>query len=105
MFDGMADVTGYVGMQEFLNKISFGRIAVIRKFDGDEKKKERVKSMRDAAKKKVDGIKQKYFGMSIELMYEQLESQRPFVKELIRLSLEFYDAMEAVKTRKEYLIF
>lgn len=61
--------------------------------------------MRDAVKKKVDGIKQKYFGMSIELMYEQLERQRPFVKELIRLSLEFYDAMEAVKTRKEYLIF
>ena len=25
LFDGMADVTGYVGMQEFLNKISFGR--------------------------------------------------------------------------------
>ena len=105
MADGMADVTGYVGMQEFLNKISFGRIAVIRKFDGDEKKKERVKSMRDAAKKKVDGIKQKYFGMSIELMYEQLERQRPFVKELIRLSLEFYDAMEAVKTRKRVFDF
>jgi len=51
---------------------------------------------RDATKKKVDGIKQKYFGMPIELMYEQLERQRPFVKELIRLSLEFYDAMEAV---------
>lgn len=105
MADGMADVTGYVGMQEFLNKISFGRIAVIRKFDGDEKKKERVKSMRDAVKKKVDGIKQKYFGMSIELMYEQLERQRPFVKELIRLSLEFYDAMEAVKTRKRVFDF
>ena len=105
LFDGMADVTGYVGMQEFLNKISFGRIAVIRKFDGDEKKKERVKSMRDAGKKKVDGIKQKYFGMSIELMYEQLERQRPFVKELIRLSLEFYDAMEAVKTRKRVFDF
>ena len=105
LFDGMADVTGYVGMQEFLNKISFGRIAVIRKFDGDEKKKERVKSMRDDVKKKVDGIKQKYFGMSIELMYEQLERQRPFVKELIRLSLEFYDAMEAVKTRKRVFDF
>lgn len=105
MADGMSDVTGYVGMQEFLNKISFGRIAVIRKFDGDEKKKERVKSMRDATKKKVDGIKQKYFGMSIELMYEQLERQRPFVKELIRLSLEFYDAMEAVKTRKRVFDF
>lgn len=61
--------------------------------------------MRDAAKKKVDGIKQKYFGMSTKLMYEQLERQRPFVKELIRLSLEFYDAMEAVKQEKEYLIF
>ena len=105
LFDGMADVTGYVGMQEFLNKISFGRIAVIRKFDGDEKKKERVKSMRDATKKKVDGIKQKYFGMSIELMYEQLERQRPFVKELIRLSLEFYDAMETVKTKKRVFDF
>lgn len=105
LFDGMTDVTGYVGMQEFLNRISFGRIAVIRKFDGDEKKKERVKSMRDAAKKKVDEIKQKYFGMSIELMYEQLERQRPFVKELIRLSLEFYDAMEAVKTRKRVFDF
>lgn len=105
LFDGMADVTGYVGMQEFLNKISFGRIAVIRKFDGDEKKKERVKSMRDAAKKTVDGIKQKYFGMSTKLMYEQLERQRPFVKELIRLSLEFYDAMEAVKTRKRVFDF
>lgn len=105
LFDGMADVTGYVGMQEFLNKISFGRIAVIRKFDGDEKKKERVKSMRDAAKKTVDGIKQKYFGMSTKLMYEQLERQRPFVKELIRLSLEFYDAMEAVKSRKRVFDF
>lgn len=105
LFDGITDVTGYVGMQEFLNKISFGRIAVIRKFDGDEKKKERVKSMRDAAKKKVDEIKQKYFGMSIELMYEQLERQRAFVKELIRLSLEFYDAMEAVKTRKRVFDF
>lgn len=105
LFDGMADVTGYVGMQEFLNKISFGRIAVIRKFDGDEKKKERVKSMRDAAKKKVEGIKQKYFVMSTKLMYEQLERQRPFVKELIRLSLEFYDAMEAVKTRKRVFDF
>ena len=29
LFDGITDVTGYVGMQEFLNKISFGRIAVI----------------------------------------------------------------------------
>ena len=105
LFDGMADVTGYVGMQELLNKISFGINAGIRKFDGDEKKKERVKSMRDATKKKVDGIKQKYFGMSIELMYEQLERQRPFVKELIRLSLEFYDAMEAVKTRKRVFDF
>lgn len=105
LFDGITDVTGYVGMQEFLNKISFGRIAVIRKFDGDEKKKERVKSMRDAAKKTVDGIKQKYFGMSTKLMYEQLERQRPFVKELIRLSLEFYDAMEAVKSRKRVFDF
>lgn len=105
LFDGMADVTGYVGMQEFLNKISFGRIAVIRKFDGDEKKKERVKSMRDAAKKTVDGIKQKYFVMSTKLMYEQLERQRPFVKELIRLSLEFYDAMETVKTKKRVFDF
>ena len=105
LFDGMADVTGYVGMQEFLNKISFGRIAVIRKFDGDEKKKERVKSMRDATKKKLEGIKQKYFVMSTKLMYEQLERQRPFVKELIRLSLEFYDAMEAVKTRKRVFDF
>ncbi len=53
----------------------------------ETKKKEHVKSMRNATKKKVDGIKQKYFGMSIELMYEQLEHKRPFVKELIRLSL------------------
>ncbi len=105
LFDGMADVTGYVGMQEFLSKISFGRIAVIRKFDGDEKKKERVKSMRDATKKKVEGIKQKYFVMSTKLMYEQLERQRPFVKELIRLSLEFYDAMETVKTKKRVFDF
>lgn len=105
LFDGITDVTGYVGMQEFLNKISFGRIAVIRKFDGDEKKKERVKSMRDATKKKVEGIKQKYFVMSTKLMYEQLERQRPFVKELIRLSLEFYDAMETVKTKKRVFDF
>lgn len=105
LFDGLSDVTGYGSMQEFLNKISFGRISVIRKFDGDEKKKDRVKSMRDATKKKVDGIKQKYFGMSTDLMYEQLERQRPFVKELIRLSLEFYDAMEAVKTRKRVFDF
>ena len=53
----------------------------------------------------MEGIKQKYFVMSTKLMYEQLERQRPFVKELIRLSLEFYDAMETVKTRKRVFDF
>ena len=54
--------------------------------------------MRDAIKKKEEAIKQKFFVMSTKLMYEQLERQRPFVKELLRLSLEFDAAMEIVKT-------
>ena len=88
-----------------MKKIAFGRIAIIKKFDGDAKLKDRIKSMRDEAKKKVDGIQKKYFCMSIELMYEQLVRQKPFIDELIRLSLEFYEVMEAKKIKKRVFDF
>ena len=94
LFEGLDEAEDYSSLQALVKKIAFGRIAIIKKFDGDAKLKDRIKTMRDEAKKKVDGIQKKYFGMSIELMYEQLVRQKPFIDELIRLSLEFYEVMD-----------
>ena len=105
LFEGLDEAEDYSSLQALVKKIAFGRIAIIKKFDGDAKLKDRIKSMRDEAKKKVDGIQKKYFGMSIELMYEQLVRQKPFIDELIRLSLEFYEVMEAKKIKKRVFDF
>ena len=105
LFEGLDEAEDYSSLQALVKKIAFGRIAIIKKFDGDAKLKDRIKSMRDEAKKKVDGIQKKYFGMSIELMYEQLVRQKPFIEELIRLSLEFYEVMEAKKIKKRVFDF
>ena len=105
LFEGLDEAEDYSSLQALVKKIAFGRIAIIKKFDGDAKLKDRIKSMRDEAKKKVDGIQKKYFGMSIEHMYEQLVRQKPFIDELIRLSLEFYEVMEAKKIKKRVFDF
>ena len=105
LFEGLDEAEDYSSLQALVKKIAFGRIAIIKKFDGDAKLKDRIKSMRDEAKKKVDGIQKKYFGMSIELMYEQLVRQKPFIDELIRLSLEFYEVMDSKKIKKRVFDF
>ena len=105
LFSGLDDQESYSSLQQFVSSIKFGRIATIRKFDGDERIKDRVKNMRDVAKATVGKIQKTYFAMPLELMYEQLKRQQPFVNEIVRLSLEFYDAFEAKKTARRVFDF
>lgn len=105
LFDGVEELKSYSSIQSFLPQIKFGRMATIKKNEGDERIKERIKGMREAAKDIVKKIRDTYFSMSPEQMYEQIRRQAPFVRELVRLSLEFTEAMESRKISKRVFDF
>lgn len=104
-FEGADEHEDYESVREFIDGIKMGNIAVIRKFDGDEAAKERVKSMRNAVKETVASLKKTYFTMSVEKMYEQLKRQKPYIDELVRLALEFSNALEKRKAKKRVYDF
>lgn len=86
----------------FADGIKMGNIAVIRKFDGDAALKERVKSLRNAAKDSIAKLKKNYFSMDIEQIFKQIKRQKPYVDELIKtICLNFWRSMEYKKRQKK----
>ena len=105
MFDGLDEVSDFASLCAFADGIKMGNIAVIRKFDGEAALKERVKSLRNAAKDSIAKLKKNYFSMDIEQIFKQIKRQKPYVDELIRLSLEFLETMEYKKRQKKVFDF
>ena len=105
MFDGLDEVSDFASLCAFADGIKMGNIAVIRKFDGDAALKERVKSLRNSAKDSIAKLKKNYFSMDIEQIFKQIKRQKPYIDELIRLSLEFLETMEYKKRQKKVFDF
>jgi ATP-dependent helicase/nuclease subunit A len=103
--DEVEELNDYDSLSKFFAALSFGRLAAIRKFEGDPQKKEAVQSGRNGIKKEIDDIKKKYFLMEPEELLDQIKRVRPIVEELVRLALLFSEAMDASKRKKKILDF
>jgi len=99
------NLQGYLQVQTFLNGLVFGKLSPIRKFSGDVKKKETVMEIRSDVKKEVETLQKKYFAMDLETLLLQQKRLCPFLEELVRLALEYTQAMETAKRKKRIVDF
>lgn len=95
----------YVEMRSFFSTFRLGNLSPIRKFEGDAVKKDAVQTGRNAIKKELEGLKKKYFIGDLQMLLEQIKRLRPLAEELVRLTLEYEEAMGNAKRRKRIVDF
>ena len=107
LFEGLEKVASFSDLRYFCLCIeeNMGNLTAIKKFDGNETKKKAVADGRNAIKKDVRSIIERYFSLPLEEMLAQIIRMRTTVQELIRLSLLYYDAMEEKKREKHIMDF
>ncbi len=107
LFDGLEEVEDLEELGVFCRKLetSMGSLSAIRNFTGSVAKKDAVSGGRNALKKEVKGLVERYFTMSLEELLQQLNRMRPLAEELVRLSILYLEAMEEKKQEKHLMDF
>ncbi|MDO3409161.1 helicase-exonuclease AddAB subunit AddA [Saccharibacillus sp. CPCC 101409] len=84
---------------------SFGKLKAVRKDQADPQIQDRVKALREAAKKELAEVKSAYFGRSPEAFLEELNQAAPLMRELAELTIEFGDRYSRSKQAKGMVDF
>ncbi len=88
-----------------IKNIEFGRIKSIKKGIGDELDKEKVKSLRDDTKKKINKIKEEVFSVPLNEALDGIKNMYPIIKSLTELVIEFSNRYSTKKREKTILDF
>ncbi len=106
-FTGLEEIKTFEELGDFCKKIlsCMGNLSAIRGYEGSIEKKEAVSSGRNAIKKEIKEIYERYFAMLLEELVEQLGRMRGIAEELIRLTLVYMDALEEKKREKHVMDF
>ena len=107
LFNGIETVKDYEELGEFCGKLiaGMGNLSAIRGFDGNVEKKEAVSGGRNAIKKEIKELYERYFAMSLDELVEQLGRMRGIAEEILRLTLVYMDALEEAKHEKHIMDF
>ena len=92
-------------LQEALSGLSFDRLATNRDQSVSEEKIQTVKSLRDQVKKELTCIRDQFFYETVEELRGDLRRAKPFVQELVRLTVAFGQAFEAKKQSQGVIDF
>lgn len=92
-------------LQEALSELSFDRLATNRDQSISEEKIQTVKSLRDQVKKELTSIRDQFFYETVEELKGDLRRAKPFVQELVRLTVAFGQAFEAKKQSQGVIDF
>lgn len=92
-------------LQEALSGLSFDRLATNRDQSVSEEKIQTVKSLRDQVKKELTSIRDQFFYETVEELRGDLRRAKPFVQELVRLTVAFGQAFEAKKQSQGVIDF
>ncbi|MCM1493704.1 MAG: helicase-exonuclease AddAB subunit AddA [Muribaculaceae bacterium] len=95
----------YADFRSFFGELAFGRLAPIRSFEGDVLKKEAVQSGRNEIKKELEALKKDYFSMEPQELLAQIARLRPMAEALVRLTVQYFHAMEESKRKKRIVDF
>ncbi|MGE5587052.1 MAG: UvrD-helicase domain-containing protein [Clostridia bacterium] len=80
---------GFAGLHEIMSGFTFSRIPGMRAGACDDSIRERVKALRDDAKKLVVGVRDTYFSRPPEDLVADLRKVAPLMEELVRIVREF----------------
>ncbi|MFA1818980.1 helicase-exonuclease AddAB subunit AddA [Virgibacillus oceani] len=91
-------------LQEFMSSSSFGRLSG-KKIECDEKKKEKLKNLRDSYKKRWNKMKDRWFKRNLASHVEDMQEMAPVVKKLTALVKTFKDRFTTKKKEKAIVDF
>jgi ATP-dependent helicase/nuclease subunit A len=91
-------------LQEFMSSSTFVRLSG-KKIECDERKKEKVKNLRDTYKKRWNKMKDQWFKRNLASHVEDMQEMAPVVKKLTELVKTFKDQFTKVKKEKAIVDF
>lgn len=106
-FSKLEEVQDFESLRTFTESLlhAMGNLSAIRGYQGNEEKKSFVSTGRNAVKKEMKEIYERYFLLSLDDLLTQLQHMRGVVEEIIRLTLLYIDALEAAKRKKHIMDF
>lgn len=90
---------------EFFKQLKFSKAGSIKKDSCDEDLAKRAKSLRDAVKKLVNGVKEAYFERTPARLLDEIRLMAPMMHTLIGLVIDFGNRYRVVKTDKAIVDF
>ena len=107
LFEGIEKIEDYDALEAFCNKLvaGMGNLSAIRGFTGSVERKDAVSGGRNAIKKEIKELQERYFAMPMDELLEQLGRMRGLVNEILRLTLIYMDALEEKKKEKHIMDF
>lgn len=100
-----ASEQGWGPLYEAFQTAGFGRLKACKADDVDKTVQEQVKHLRDAAKEKLNRLKEELFGRSPEQFFAELQGLAPLMEELAGLVSEFARKYKQAKTEKGVVDF
>ena len=107
LFEDLEKIVNFEDLGIFCEKLesSMKSLAAIRNFTGDARKKDAVSVGRNALKKEIKDMRERYFSMSLEELVQQLKRMQPIAEELVRLAICYLEAMNQKKEEKHLMDF
>ncbi len=105
--DAIRESGSYARFGEEINAYAkaFPKLAAARKFEGSVEKKELVQNIRNAMKKEIKDMRDKFFFKEPEEIFLDMKKTAPAVKMLVALTEEFASCFAAEKKRKNLVDF
>ena len=96
----------YAALVDYLGQIQFKTIARLSKADAvPEEVKKSFTDARDQMKDQLKKLQNKYRSAHPDILFAMLGRQKPVVEELIRLTLDFHEAMKVKKQKRRIAEF
>ncbi len=95
----------WMELYTLFNKAGFGRLKPAKKGETEPKLQEQVRKLREDAKKKLAGLKSRYFSRRPEELCADLRKVAPLVEELAALVRDFGEAYRKAKAAKGVVDF
>ena len=87
------------------DSIRFGRLSSKKDDAINGDKRQAAKDKRDALKKLIAGIQSKYFVLPLETVVTHMQKSAPAVRQLVDVTVEYYDRFLAAKQEKKLVDF
>ena len=103
--ENILEAEGYEAIRNAVNALEFEKLSRKKGTDVDENKKERVKKLRDTAKKHITNIKERWLSKTQEQIFENIAASKLLIEQLTELTLRFSQKFGEIKESKNVIDF